>query len=163
MKRQLARWCSLALATGGFLSYLPAFIFRKRPLTGAGLIGSGWAVVALPWLPLDPTRQAAVWLGVLAISVVVSETAEDGLRRHDDPRIVIDEFIGYWTAVLFLPRSFMVLAAAFILFRIFDVLKPGWVRRAARLPAGWGIVMDDVLAGVCANGLVRFAHALNWI
>ena len=51
------------------------------------------------------SSQIAVWAGVLALGVAVSDAAEAFLGTTDDPRIVIDEFVGFWTAMLFLPRS----------------------------------------------------------
>src|SRR5688572_10802278 len=109
----VVRWVNTAIATGGYLSYLPAALMRGRQHTGAGLIGTFWGVALLSWLPSDPFRQAAVWLGACAIAVVVGDFAEEALGKKDDPRIVIDETVGYWTAVLFLPRTAAVLVAAF--------------------------------------------------
>src|SRR5471032_1463674 len=98
----MKKWPILALASGGFLSYLPVWLLPHRRTTGAGLVGSLWGVLLLKGLPLTPLRQILVWTGVLAISVAVSDAAEEILGHKDDQRIVIDEFIGVWTAILFL-------------------------------------------------------------
>src|SRR5438046_2530786 len=111
--KQLRDWTMKALASGFYLSYLPARLFRGRALTGAGLVGALWGFAALRWLPMDVSRQTAVWLGACALAVVIGDGAEGLMGQKDDPRIVIDEFVGYWTAVLFLPRSWAVLALAF--------------------------------------------------
>jgi phosphatidylglycerophosphatase A len=156
-------WPATALASCGYLSYLPYLLFKDKKFTGAGLVGTLCGVLAFPALPKDPLAQALAWLGMFFVSVVASDIAEVAMGRHDDPRIVIDEFIGVWAALLFLPATLPVLIAAFVLFRILDVLKPGPIRKAAKLPGGWGVVMDDVLAGVAVNlvlhGLV-FAKVL---
>jgi phosphatidylglycerophosphatase A len=97
------------------------------------------------------------------ISVVVSDVAEEAMGRHDDPRIVIDEWIGYWVTMAFNSRSLAAMGLGFILFRIFDVLKPSWVRRSGELPGGWGVVMDDVLAGIFANVILQIVRCTHWI
>ena len=66
---------------------------------------------------------------------------------HDPRRAVWDEFIGMWTTCLFLPTELLWLGAAFLCFRVLDVLKPWPIRRLERLPGGLGIMADDLLAG----------------
>jgi phosphatidylglycerophosphatase A len=161
--KQCLRWVNLALASGLFLSYLPAWLLRTKRFTGAGLVGSLWGVALLPALAVSVHRQAVVWLGAVMIAVAVSDAAEEALGVTDDSRIVIDEVVGLWTAILFLPHSVPMIVLAFVLFRVFDVAKPGWIRRSGNLPGGWGVVFDDVLAGAAANvclHLVQFIHPL---
>jgi phosphatidylglycerophosphatase A len=74
---------------------------------------------------------------------------------EDPSQAVIDEVAGQWIALFAIPASPLAVLLAFILFRIFDILKPGLVDRAQRLPGGWGIMADDVLAGVFANLSLR--------
>jgi len=71
---------------------------------------------------------------------------------HTDPSyIVIDEWSGMWIALLGAPPdNYLAMAVAFFLFRLFDIWKPGPVRRAEQLPEAWGVMLDDVLAGFCA-------------
>ena len=69
----------------------------------------------------------------------------------DDKRIVIDELVGYLISVCFLPFSWTTAAVGFVLFRIFDILKPppvSWIDK--NLKNGFGVVLDDVMAGVYA-------------
>jgi phosphatidylglycerophosphatase A len=70
---------------------------------------------------------------------------------EDPSQAVIDEVAGQWISLLFIPFSPLTVLLSFILFRLFDVLKPGPVDWAQRLPGGWGIMSDDVLAGIFAN------------
>lgn len=96
-------------------------------------------------------------LGIWASGRVVTET---GLG--DPAFVVADEWAGQWIALL--PLIFtgglqgrlwaLHLAAPFLLFRLFDIWKPGPVDAAQRLPGGWGVVLDDVVAGVFAAALV---------
>jgi phosphatidylglycerophosphatase A len=84
--------------------------------------------------------------------------AEVAFGQHDSRRIVIDEIAGYLVAVAYLPPSPLVLLAAFLIFRFFDVVKPypaSWVDR--NLPGGAGVVLDDVVAGLYSNLVL---HAL---
>jgi len=84
------------------------------------------------------------------ITVHITGKAEKGMKK-DDSRIVLDEFSGFFFAVLFLPKKLVILIIAFILFRIFDIFKPEPVRSLQRLGSGWGIVADDVMAAIYAN------------
>jgi phosphatidylglycerophosphatase A len=75
-----------------------------------------------------------------------------------DPKLAVwDEFVGMWATCLLSPKTVPWMAAAFLCFRILDVVKPWPVRRLERLPGGWGIMSDDLLAGlygaVLLNGL----------
>lgn len=74
---------------------------------------------------------------------------------HDSNKVVIDEVLGMCVSVMFLPLSIYKLGVAFILFRFFDILKPLFIRRAEKLPGGWGVMCDDLLAGVYANLLMQ--------
>ncbi len=141
-----------AAATVAYVGALPYRLVPHKKWKGAGLLGSlaGWALV---WLTPGPTAGAWVIFAALVVfSVVASQIAEEQLG-HDDPRIVIDEVAGVWLACIALPRTLWPMTAGLILFRIFDVLKGPWGNAAARLPGGWGIVADDLVAGAIAWGL----------
>jgi phosphatidylglycerophosphatase A len=155
-------WATRALASCLYLSYLPScWRGSVTRFTGAGLIGSAAGVLTANRLPQNPISTWIVLLGAFCVSVAVSDYAEELMGRKDDPRIVIDEWMGMWVAIAFLPRTLPTLALAFVLFRIFDVMKPSWIRRSGELPGGWGIVMDDVLAGAAANVLLRLIGTIH--
>lgn len=139
-----------------YLSYLPE-LFSKRTsrYTGAGLIGSLFGLFTARFLPHGLLPFSAVLLGSVMMAVAISAYAEKLMGRHDDPRIVIDEWVGMWVSLALIPLTPGVLLIGLVLFRLFDTLKAPWVRRAAEWPGGWGIVMDDVVAGLMANGLLR--------
>jgi phosphatidylglycerophosphatase A len=155
---RLTGWMTLAAASCLFLSYLPAKLAPEARFTGAGMIGTICGLFLWRLMPVDPWRQVLIVLGGIAIALVVSDRAEVLMGRHDDPRIVIDEVVGMWVALLFLPQAPMFWAPAFILFRVFDVVKPGWIRRSASLPGGFGVVVDDLLAGAAANLIMQGLH-----
>ena len=73
----------------------------------------------------------------------------------DLPKIVLDEVAGYLTAMLFLPHTWPFLLAAFVLFRTFDTLKPWPVNYFDRMPNAFGVVFDDVAAGLISNILIQ--------
>ena len=107
-----------------------------------GTAGSAVALV----LVLVAVTLAGIWAG---------SRVERALDAKDPGIIVIDEVAGMFLSVLFLPRTIPVLAAAFLLFRAFDIVKPFPVRRFERLPGGIGIMADDLAAGVYANVALR--------
>lgn len=80
--------------------------------------------------------------GIWACQTLITEA------DHDPKRAVWDEFAGMWITCLFLPKTFLWLAAAFIVFRVLDILKPWPIRRFEGLPGGLGIMADDLAAGV---------------
>jgi phosphatidylglycerophosphatase A len=73
----------------------------------------------------------------------------------DPSRIVIDEVVGMWIAMLFIPLNFISILASFIFFRLFDIFKPLFIRKAENIKGGWGVMLDDVVAGVYANILTQ--------
>jgi phosphatidylglycerophosphatase A len=150
-----------ALASGLFLSYIPYWALKHQRFSGAGLVGTFWGLALVRWLPFEPVREIMVWAGACFVSIAISDYAEEYYGNKDDQRIVLDEFAGYWTAVLFLPRPFIALATAFVLFRLFDTLKPSFIRRSGNLPGGWGVVVDDILAGAAANLVLQAVRLIK--
>ncbi|KAA6462156.1 phosphatidylglycerophosphatase A [Acidobacteria bacterium AB60] len=95
-------------------------------------------------------------LGVPAATIVARESG-----REDPGFVVIDEVAGQWITLLLCPFSWKNALIGFVLFRLFDITKPFPVRRIERLPAGWGIVFDDVGAGLYAWGIASLVRL--WI
>ena len=109
---------------------------------------------ALWWFALADldfyTRTAAAFAGFFLAVVIIERV----VQRHglgDEPAIVLDEVVGMWFALLYLPKSIWWVCVAFVLFRIADIAKPwpvSWADR--RVEGGIGIVFDDVIAGLMA-------------
>ena len=144
-----------APGTWGSLAALLIWIGARQwlaPHLGSGL--KAWLVGAL---------APALLLTLVAVPVSDRVAKASG---HEDPGfIVIDEWAGQWIALLGLPfaaRGWLDPwpLLPFFLFRLFDIWKPGPVDAAQRLPGGWGIVMDDVLAGILAALLTALACLL---
>ena len=142
-----------ALATGFFVSYLPPLIFKFKKNTGAGFLGTLWGVVLVLLFPTDYMLYLIAMLLSWALAIWVCQEAP--FPQHDDPRIVIDEIVGYITAMAFLPHSWGYLLAAFVLFRTFDTLKPWVVKTFDKMNNALGVVFDDVAAGLMANILLQ--------
>ncbi len=125
------------------------------PGTAASAVAALAYVVALHGLP----RPAYVLLvaALLAAGVAASGAHAAALGRPDPGRIVIDEVCGQLVALAFLPGAWLTVAASFALFRFFDIIKPWPIRRLERLPGGWGIMADDLAAGLAAAAAVRLA------
>ena len=98
----------------------------------------------------------SIALGVPAATIAARESG-----RHDPGFVVIDEVAGQWITLLFSPADWRHGLTALILFRLFDITKPFPIRRLERLPEGWGIVFDDVAAGLYALGVASLLRL--WI
>jgi len=94
--------------------------------------------------------------GIPAASIVARESG-----RKDPGIVVIDEVAGQWITLLLSPVNWRYALIAFVLFRLFDITKPFPIRRIEGLPGGWGIVFDDVGAGLYAWGVASLLRI--WI
>ena len=118
--------------------------------SAAAALGYRLVLHGLSW----PLYSLLVVLLFLA-GAVVSERYAAELGRPDPGRIVIDEVCGQLVALAFLPAGWVPVAVSFALFRFFDIIKPWPIRKLEKLPGGWGIMADDVLAGIFAGLLVH--------
>jgi phosphatidylglycerophosphatase A len=90
------------------------------------------------------------------LSSWISEQTQKYLGKQDDPRIVIDEMMGFLITMLWVPKTIFSIITGFFLFRFFDILKPFPIRRLEkRWRGGCGVVLDDVLAGIYANIILQ--------
>ena len=134
-------------------------LFPVAPATLSSLVAAVvyWAV------PLDSGSPG--FLVLAGASVVIGPWACGSLTSSDDPdpkRAVWDEVAGMWLTCLFLPKTLIWLAAAFLVFRVLDVLKPWPIRQYERLPGGYGIMADDVAAGVIGAAALNLVYRLVW-
>jgi phosphatidylglycerophosphatase A len=120
-----------------------------------------WAVAARG-VHLAPRALLAALVAGIALALVLGVPASTITAResgiHDPGFVVIDEVIGQWIALLFCPPDWAHALIALALFRLFDILKPPPVRQLERLPEGWGIVFDDVAAGLYALGIASLVR-----
>lgn len=138
----LAIW----IATAGGAGYFPI-----APGTAGSLVGVA-VVVGLAQLPLHAAASvgvlAAASLLLFALGVWAAGEAERYFGRTDPGQVVMDEVVGQMLTFLLIPHAtWKWLLGGFLLFRAFDIIKPFPARQAERIPRGWGIMMDDVIAG----------------
>jgi len=122
-----------------------------------GTAGSLLAVAILLIFPLHVYWWIFLIVALFFAGVWVSTKIER--ERVKDPGIVvIDEIVGQWLALLLLPPTLFYLVGGFLLFRFFDIVKPFPINRSQTLKEGWGIMIDDVLAGIYANLILQIIH-----
>ncbi len=142
----------IKLLATGFGSGLSPF----APGTMGTLVGIPISLLCLPLIL--PARLLFV-IFLIALAIYISGRAERIYSKKDDQRIVIDEIVGFQVAMLPVAITGLSICAAFVLFRIFDIWKPFPVRHLQNLPGGWGVVIDDVAAGIYAGVIML---ALNY-
>jgi phosphatidylglycerophosphatase A len=121
---------------------------------GSGTVGSAVVAAAFLVLPTDAAVQGLVIGLVIAIGVWASGAYAAAAQDPDPSRVVIDEAAGMLIACFLLPKSWTWLLAAFLLFRLFDIGKWFPMKQLERLPGGWGIMADDLAAGLIARLLL---------
>lgn len=135
------------VATLGFIGYMPF-----APGTWGSFAGFLFAF----FLDLSPVAQFIVISAGIVVGIISSDTAEVVIGQRDSGKIVIDEFVGYLVSVFYVPHTYVFLITGFLLFRIFDILKPFPINRIDEsLSGGLGIMADDLLAGIYAGILLR--------
>lgn len=142
------------------IRFLATFGYCGLSPIAPGTVGS---LAAAALYLLLPRLSSALFTVVLAALFVLGVWSSGQMERwygHDAQVIVIDEVVGLLVAVSYLERSAAVVLAGLILFRVFDIVKPFPVGWSQKWPGGWGVVGDDVLAGVYANLCLRGALLL---
>jgi phosphatidylglycerophosphatase A len=123
-----------------------------------------WAAYAFAFHPTALTLLLALLIGItltLLFGIPASTIVARESGRHDPQFVVVDEVAGQWIALLGSPFDLRHALIALILFRLFDITKPFPVRQLEKLPEGWGIVLDDVGAGLYALGVASLLRI--WI
>lgn len=138
---------------------------------GIGYIGKGAGTYAsiftcLLWYFLQPGEyeaKLAPFLVTLLLTIqgVRSANQVEVLWGKDHNRVVIDEVAGMCITLLFVPVEIKYIIAGLVLFRFFDILKPLGIRRLEKWPGGWGVMADDVLAGIYANIVLQIIIFFN--
>jgi len=142
------------IATAGGVGYCPI-----APGTAGSLVGLG-VLEALAQLPLGRSAAVAVLAAaaIFALGVWAAGEAENHFGRTDPGQVVIDEVAGQILSLTLLPHAtWKWRVGGFVLFRALDVIKPYPARQAERFPRGWGIMLDDIVAGL--YGMIVLAIA----
>ena len=117
--------------------------------------GTAGTLVAIPIeLLLSRIRSPVYELTILTFfffSSWIAEKAQNHWQKRDDQRIVIDEIMGYFLTMLWIPKTLLFISVGFLLFRLLDIVKPFPCRQLEKVRGGFGVVLDDVFAGIYAN------------
>ena len=142
-RSRLALW----IATGGYTGYVGVV-----PGTVGSVVG---VVLYLPMVGISVPIQLMITGAVFVLGVWASNRAEAIFKLKDARPIVIDEIVGMWISLISVANGITHFIAAFLLFRIFDIVKPFPARQAERLKGGLGVMTDDVIAGIYANAALQ--------
>lgn len=145
MKRKMAELVATGLGSG----YWPI-----APATA----GSAAALLLYWALPFPGEGDSPWFFAMIAATALVGIWAAERVGTSEDPdpkRVVIDEWVGVWVTVAFLPATWAWLLAGFFLFRVLDILKPFGIRRLEKIHGGFGVMLDDVAAGVVGAVLLN--------
>ena len=141
-----------AFASGFFSGYSPV---------ASGTVGSA---VGLAFYFIPGFEQAHVILPLCVLVYFLGVKTADEMEKvygQDPGEVTIDEVLGMWVSLLFLPKQLLIAVIAFFLFRIFDIVKPFPARHFDNTPGGAGVMLDDVICGIYANLLLQLAVAFK--
>jgi Phosphatidylglycerophosphatase A and related proteins len=127
------------------------------PIAPGTVASVGGLLVAVLLRPYIPFYQwfLLIFIVVFFFLGVYSATKLETDWGKDPSEVVIDEIVGIWISLCFLPQGWGYSLAALVLFRLFDIYKPLYIKKMENLKVGWGIMMDDVVAGIYANVAIQ--------
>jgi phosphatidylglycerophosphatase A len=119
--------------------------------------GTAGSLFALLLLYIFPAMQDMLIYFIIIFTIIgIWSAGFVESKKGDDPSIVvIDEVVGQWIALIFIPFTLIPVIIAFILFRLFDILKPYPIDQSQALRGGFGIMIDDIIAGVFTNIILQ--------
>lgn len=131
-------------------------------IKGGGTIAA--AVACIVWYLARSADYFNWWaFAATALVILIGTWSSSRVEKDwgkDSSRVVIDEVAGMMVSLLFIPVALNYVIAGFVLFRLLDITKPLLIRRTESLPGGWGVMMDDIVAGVYTNLLL---HTIMWL
>jgi phosphatidylglycerophosphatase A len=142
-------------ATFFYIGHIPG-----APGTCASLVTAALVYFVAPYWQAPLYIQAPVILVIFLAGIPAANDAEKHFNKKDPRQCVIDEVPGQMIGLLLVPHSPVLYVAGFLLFRFFDILKPFPIRRIEKIAGGPGIMLDDIVAGLYALGLL---HLLIYI
>ena len=135
--------------------FVATFFYLGKLPFAPGSWGSLGALLLWLLLPVTFSVHLSVIIILFVLGVYSSSRMAQYLDDHDPSEVVIDEVVGMGISLFMLPHSPGLYLLAFILFRVFDILKPSFIYRIQNLSGGWGIMLDDVLAGLLTFTIVK--------
>ena len=142
-----------------FLYGLNSGLLPKAPGTWGSVVGGIFGYIILLFLPQSTLFLLSILITLIAVKQINIYEKETGI--HDDKRIVIDEIAGMWIAMSLAGGSLVATILSFIYFRIFDISKPSIIGKIdEKVDGGWGVMGDDLVAGIVAGILSAGTYAL---
>lgn len=126
------------IGSGCLSGYFPYF---------SGTVGS---IIALLIYLIPGFESPVIMLSLISFFILTGQKIAlkfEKLYGNDPKEFTLDEFIGTWISLLFIPKIIWYILPAFILWRLFDILKPYPIKRLEKVGNGWGVILDDILAG----------------
>ncbi|MFH1283726.1 MAG: phosphatidylglycerophosphatase A [bacterium] len=145
---------SVFISSVSFVGYVPF---------AGGTAASAVGFIAAFFLPTDRLFFLITILIICVAVLPMIHSSEWYFGVDDDPRIVIDEVLGYFLSVALLPHSWKYFLAAFFLFRFFDIFKPKFIRESQNVPYGIGVVFDDILAAIITNLILQAFRYISYL
>lgn len=123
-------------------------LLKPAPGTWGSLLG-----LPVAWVmgQLDPLVASAVWIVLFLLGVKACDAAAAWFQRKDPGQCVIDEYVAMGLIAILLPLGPADLVLMFVSFRVFDIFKPWPIKSFEKLPGGWGVMADDVVAALYAT------------
>jgi phosphatidylglycerophosphatase A len=132
-------------------------LFSGYSPIASGTVGSAVALVFY----FIPGFESLVFIGTAILIVFVvgikAATTMEQWYGHDPAEVTIDEVVGMWISLFLLPKKIFVIIVVFFVFRFFDIIKPFPAHKFDSMHGGFGIMMDDVIAGMYANFILQLA------
>jgi len=123
-----------------------------------GTVGSIFACLVVYALSAFVEINFALILGMSILTFLIGKWSIDYLSNiwiHDDNKIVVDEALGIFVSLLYVPYSWQMLLCGLIVFRFFDIVKPLGIRRIDKMNSNYAVMFDDVLAGIYTNIILQ--------
>ncbi|MBM4174749.1 MAG: phosphatidylglycerophosphatase A [Ignavibacteria bacterium] len=138
--KYLSEKIALSLSTFFSVGYFPF---------ASGTVASFFALIIYWIIPgFEKIGILTVLIVIFSILGIWSGTIGEKKFGYDPPQVVIDEVVGMWISLLFIPKTIILSALSFFLFRMFDIVKPYPANVSQSLKGGYGIMMDDIIAGI---------------
>jgi phosphatidylglycerophosphatase A len=151
-------WFVKIFASGLYSGYFPV---------ASGTAGSFVALLLYYFIP--QFSDSHLLLLAMVVTFVLGIPASEMMEKyygHDPSEVTIDEVVGMWITLFFLPKNILIVGSAFLIFRVFDILKPYPANRFDTMHGGFGIMMDDVVSGVYSNLVLQvlfYTHFFSFL
>ena len=137
-----------------FYNLIAKFFFIGNSKYMPGTIASFVGFIIWVFIP----ESYYIRIILIMLTWIIGHYAIDHILHNsyesDPPSIVIDEIVGVWISCFFVINDFLLLLVAFVLFRIFDIIKPSFIYHIQRVSGTWGVMLDDVLSGILTSIIV---------